>query len=191
MAQETDAPRQPLECYRNYLCLLARLQFDPRLQGKLDASDVVQDTLLKAHQALDRFEGKSDAAMRAWLHRILVNTLKDLARKYGTPGRAVDRERSLEAAVEESSARLEAWLAADQSSPSQRVQRQDQLVGLADALAQLDADQQTAVELRHLKGYSVAAIAQQMGKSKAAAAGLIRRGLEKLREILAKNQLFP
>ena len=97
-------------------------------------------------------------------------------------------ERSLEVAVEDSSVRLEAWLAADQSSPSERVIRQEQLQQLATALAQLPDDQRTALELQHLRGCSVEAISEQMGRSKSAVGGLLRRGMHRLRELLEADR---
>ncbi|MFV1968830.1 MAG: RNA polymerase sigma factor [Pirellulaceae bacterium] len=79
---------------------------------------------------------------------------------------------------------MEAWLAAEQSSPSQRAMRHEQLLQLAETLAQLSSDQRQAVELHHLKGLPLAAIAEQMGRSKGAVAALLFRALGKLRELL-------
>src|SRR5262249_62136164 len=81
-------------------------------------------------------------------------------------------------------ARLEAWLAAEQSSPSERVGHEEQLLRLAAALARLPDDQRVVVELHHLKQDAVADIARRLGKTEAAVAGLLRRGLKKLRELL-------
>jgi RNA polymerase sigma-70 factor (ECF subfamily) len=161
--------------------LLARLQLEPRLRGKLDPSDVVQQTLVKAHQNRDQFRGSTDGEQAAWLRRILANTLIDAARKYQ---RELAVEHGLDRALDDSSARLEAWLAADQSSPSEVVGRQEQLLRMAGALARLPEDQRVAVELHHLRDVSVAEIAAQLGRTEASVAGLLRRGLHKLRELL-------
>src|SRR5262245_45332007 len=125
MNYKAGANGATLERFRAYLHLLARMQLDPRLQGKLDPSAIVQQTLLQALQARDRFRGHSDAELAAWLRQILAHHLANAVRAWGQARRNVARECSLEAALEQSSARLEAWLVAEQSSPSQQAQRKE------------------------------------------------------------------
>jgi RNA polymerase sigma-70 factor (ECF subfamily) len=86
------------------------------------------------------------------LRRALAHNLTDEKRKLGAAMRDIGQERSLELAVEDSSARPEVWLAADQSSPSQAAKKNERPLRLAQALTQLPEDQRRAVELHHLQG---------------------------------------
>src|SRR5258708_8558309 len=128
------------------------MQLDPSLQGRVDLSGVVQQTLLEAHQALDQWRKWDEPRQLAWLRRALANNLTDEVRKLGTAIRDVSRECSLETALEQSSTRLEAWLASEESSPPERAIRNEQLLRLAEALEQLPDDQRKAAELHHLPG---------------------------------------
>jgi RNA polymerase sigma-70 factor, ECF subfamily len=180
--QATD--KRPLEEYRDYLRLLARLQLSPRLQAKLDESDIVQQAILEAHQCRAQFRGQSEAEWLAWLRAILAHTLATAGRRFSTEARDLRRERSLEAELEQSSSRLESLLAADQTSPSERAVRCEELLRLAQAMAHLPEDQRRVVELHHLKGLPVAEVATLMDRSRPAVVGLLFRGLNRLRELL-------
>jgi RNA polymerase sigma-70 factor (ECF subfamily) len=184
MPSEPETVQRPVEDYRDYLHLLARLQLDPRLRGKLDPSDVVQQTLVKAHQYQGQYRGQTAGERAGWLRRILANTLIDAARKFQ---RELDLEHDPGPGIEASSQRLEAWISAQQSSPSEVAVREEQLLRLASALAQLPEDQRVAVELHHLREAAVADIAAQMGRTEASVAGLLRRGLKRLRELLSES----
>jgi RNA polymerase sigma-70 factor (ECF subfamily) len=162
---------------------MARLQLEPGLRAVLDPSDVVQQTLLKAHAKRDQFRGASDGELLAWLRTILAHHLADLARKHAP--RLGGRERALEANLEESSLRLERWLASDSTSVGGRAIRHEQLLRLAEALAGLPEDQRTALELKHLRDVPVSEISRMMGKSPAAVASLLYRGLKTLRDLLS------
>lgn len=188
MSHETAALEPSLARFREYLCLLARLQLDARQRDKLDPSDVVQQTLLEAHTKRDQFRGQTEAELAAWLRTMLAHNVADALRALGRAKRDVALERSLEASLNESSARLQAWLAADQSSPSQRAVKNEELLRLAQALTQLPEPQRDAVVLHHLQGWTLANLANHLDRSEAAVAGLLHRGLKKLRELLQEQE---
>jgi len=182
---EVDVPA--LERFRGYLALFARMHWDQRLRGKWDPSDLVQQTLLEAYEKRAQFRGSSADELAAWLRKMLAHNLADVLRALGQAKRDVNLERSLEAALGESSSRLEAWLAAEQSSPSQRAMKHEELLRLAGALDQLPALQREAVVLHHLQGMSLADLASHLERSQASVAGLLRRGLARLRELLGER----
>src|SRR5262249_61429885 len=125
MTSNAAAAAPDLEQSRAYLRLLAGLHLDPRLRAQLDPSDVVQQTLLRAHEAREQCRGQSAAQRAGWLRAILANTLADAARRFGRR-QHLARQQPLEAALEEASARLEAWLAAEGASPSEPAARPGQ-----------------------------------------------------------------
>lgn len=184
MAHDAEDRRWSPERYRAYLHLLARQHIAASLRGKFDTSDLVQQTLLQAHQRQGQFRGQSEGEWKAWLREMLANILKNKLAEFGSQKRDLGREQSLAAALADTSARLENWAVANGPSPSDEAQRHERLQQLAEALSQLPQDQRQALELRHLHDCSVAQISQQMGRTEAAVAGLIRRGMKKLRELL-------
>lgn len=172
-------PLKPVEQYRDYLLMLVRLHPDLLSEARVDPSDVVQMTLLKAHQRRDQFRGQSGREQAAWMRKILTNTLIDAARK-ARPEMG-PRERSLEEALEGSSRRLEALL---QDHHGAQSDWHELLTGLASALSHVPDDQRSAIELRYLQGNSIGEISRRMERSEASVAGLLQRGLRRLREIL-------
>jgi RNA polymerase sigma-70 factor (ECF subfamily) len=176
-----EASNPEPEHFRSYLRLLAGLQVGPRLRPKLDPSDLVQQTLLKAYQARDQFRGGSAAAMAAWLRQILARTLADAVRDLGRERRDVSRERSLEAVLEESSHRLGQWLADSGMAPSEVAEHNEQVVRLADALAELPEPQRLVVLLRYYEGRPLEEIGRCLGRTRPAVASLLRRGIDRLR----------
>ena len=175
-----------LEQYRDYLGLLGRLQLDEQLAGKVDVSGVVQTTMLEAHQQAATWESLDEEARTAWLRRVFANNLLDEIRRFRTQSRDVAREHPLEQAMEQSASRLNGWLVAQQSSPSQKAMRSEQAVRLATALGCLTPPQREAIELHHLKGMPLVEVGRKMGRDKSAVAALIFRGTKRLRELLGE-----
>jgi len=174
-----------LELYRRYLSLLARVQIGKRLQGKVDASDLVQETFLEAHRNFARFRGTSEGELVSWLRQILAANLADTLRRYlGTQGRDIRLERDIEADFDHSTVLLDRGLVARGSSPSHQAARREQAVLLADALAELPDDYREVLVLRHLESLTFPEVAQRMQRSLDSVEKLWMRGLAQLRKIM-------
>jgi RNA polymerase sigma-70 factor (ECF subfamily) len=173
------------ESYRNLLHLLADTSIPDALRGKVDASDLVQDTLLKAHLRFGQFRGASESEWVGWLKRILARSLIDLHRRYfDNEGRAVGRERSLERTLDRSSEALRRLVPASSTSPSGRATRREREVALADGLAQLPPKDREVVVLRSLRELSWAAVAELTGSSLDAARVRWARALRQLGRLM-------
>jgi RNA polymerase sigma-70 factor (ECF subfamily) len=177
--------------FRPWLHLLARLQLGARFQGKFDASDVVQQTLLEACRDLPNFRGRTEAELLAWLRRILAHVLGHEMRRYrGTKQRDIGREVSLEESLLESSQRLGALLADAGSSPSHKAMRREQEVILADVLARLPEDYREVIVLRNLEGLSHEEVARRLGRGVGAVRMLWARALKHLRQLINSSEIL-
>jgi RNA polymerase sigma-70 factor (ECF subfamily) len=179
-------PDNGLEQYRSALLLIARAQLARHQQLGLEASDLVQKTFTEACRDVKQLRGGTDAERFAWLRKILHHTFLDKYDHKRAGKRDLARQ-ALEADLTGSFAGLDELLAAQQTSPSERAVRNEELTRLAEALEQLPEDQREAVTLKHLVGLTLAQISERLGCSCAAVAGLLYRGRIRLQELLAQE----
>lgn len=184
-AGDSQALGQLLESYRAYLTLLARVQIGRRLQGKVDAADVVQDAFLGAYRDFGQFRGATEKEFLGWLRQILAYVLANLVRYYqGTQRRDVRLERQLAIELDQSSHALDRGLVAEQSSPSQQAARREQSVLLAEALARLPETWRDLLVLRHLEGLTFPEVARRLGRTLDSVKKQWPRALASLRRVM-------
>jgi RNA polymerase sigma-70 factor (ECF subfamily) len=189
MPSNTEAAvNQALEEFRAYLDTLTWIQINPRLQSKISRSDVVAKTLVEAWKDLDRILALDVEGRKRWLRRMLLNNLREEIDRYLTDKRNVHRELSLDAAAAESSCRIDKSLAADDASPSDQLAQQELELQIVEALAQLDVRQRKALILQKYHRWTLAEIAEHLGCTTGAVAGLHAAGLKKLRQYLPDTE---
>ncbi len=177
-----------LDQYRDYLLTLARTQLPGQLRGRVDASDVVQETLLEAHRQHAQFQGSEAGQLFAWLRQILAGKLVDALRRETRGKRDVRRELQCQLELDASAANLVVMAGSDLTTPSRKIERSEVALQLAQALQSLPANQCEALTLRYLQNQSLAQIAESMNKTPVAVAGLIKRGSAALRQRLSAKQ---
>jgi RNA polymerase sigma-70 factor, ECF subfamily len=173
-----------LELYRNYLWLVARALIGQALRVRLDASDLVQETFLKAGREFPHFLGSTEPELTAWLRQILVRTLANEAKHHRRQGRDYQRQDSLEAMLDRSSAAVQKALAAPTETPSTHAVRREQSVLLADALEKLPPHYREVFILRNLEHIPFDQIAARMGRSPGATRVLWKRAMDRLSQSL-------
>lgn len=181
-----------LQQYRNYLVVLASMQIDKRLQPRVSPSDVVQETMLRAHKNFGQFRGTTEPELLGWLRQILVNNLAKFVEQHMLAARRdVRREVSMErigAALEHSTIQLAQLVPAANKSPSMAVQQREEAVVLADRLAQLPEDYREVLVLRNLQGLPFEDVAQRIDRSVGATRMLWLRAIEKLRSVYRTSE---
>ncbi|HEY7329696.1 MAG TPA: sigma-70 family RNA polymerase sigma factor [Gemmataceae bacterium] len=187
-AGDSAALGRLLESYRSYLTVLAQTQIGRRLQSKVDAADVVQESFLSAARYFEQFRGDSEAEFLSWLRQVLASVLANLVRHYqGTQLRDVRLERRLVVELDQSSQALDRGLVAAGSSPSQQAARREQSVLLADALARLPMEWRDLLILRHLEGLTFPEVAQRLGRTVDSIKKQWPKALTQLRNILGEE----
>lgn len=170
MDHDQDQRGAELERLRPYLHLVARMHLDYSLRSLIDPEDAVQDAFVKALQHWDECRG----SRKAWLRGILLNDLKDKLDKEKAQKRDINRK----VALDHSSLRIDSILIAEQSSPSERAARNEDLARLEEALLRLLFKQQEVIILHHLHQMKLREVAQKLGITLGATAGVLRNGLK-------------
>lgn len=176
---------QLFEACRGYLQVVARAQVETWLQGKVDASDIVQQTMMEAHRDFDRFSGKNKAEWLAWLRRILAHNAADFVRHYrGTAKRQERREVRLAPPPDQSSLAGYGDPPDPGESPSQQAMRHDDELRLAVAMTELSADHAEVIMLRNLQRLPFDQVAERMGRTRPATQMLWMRAIKSLQKIM-------
>jgi RNA polymerase sigma-70 factor (ECF subfamily) len=192
----TDSLGRVLELNRRDLALLARAQIDFRLQGRVDASDLVQETFLDACRDFHHFRGTSHREWVAWLRKILFyNLARVVQRQVAAKKRSTRQEVSLDgrvsaAAQSSGTTPIENALVSRLSSPSSHAGRRERSACLADQLTRLPADYREVLVLRNLEGLPFSEVARRMGRSTGAVRILWVRAVDQLRRLLQTEELL-
>ena len=186
-AGDNEALGKLLEQYRGYLLMLARRYLSDRLRRRIDPADIVQLTYLEAKRDLPAFRGATPAEFAGWLRGMLKNNVATaVTRHVTTQKRSIRREVDDSPAADQGS-QVGGWiqqLPGSKTSPSGVVIRSEAVVALMSALHELPETQAEAIRLRYMEGLPLSEIVERMGKSDTAVAGLLKRGLQKLRVIM-------
>jgi RNA polymerase sigma-70 factor (ECF subfamily) len=176
---DADALGRLLNDHRDFLRRLANQQLDSRLNARLDASDLVQQTCLSVHKRIEEFEGGDLPQFLAWLRQVHEHNIQNAIRdQLHAAKRQAGREEQLGNRDPEHL----------QTTPSQLAARDEEARRLQAAIEQLPADEQQALRLRYLDGRTLADVSREMGLTRDAVVWLIKRGMKQIRQDLKEGE---
>ena len=176
------------ECFRDRLRKMVQYRMDRRLQGRIDASDILQDAFLEASQRFDAYSQNPTMPMFLWLRFLVSERLITLHRHhFGVQARDVRREVSLYHGPlpAASSAALAAQLIGQNTSPSDAAVRAERTLRIQEALNQMSPMDREVLSLRHFEQLSRAETAQVLEIEESAAGKRYLRALQRLKKALA------
>ena len=180
--------RALISAHGDRLRRMVSLRLDPRLQGRVDPSDVLQDVYLEASEQLPEYVRDPTMPFFLWLRYLTGHNLGRVHRFHlGTQARDAGRDISIYRGTlpEASSAALAAQLLGHESRPSEIAQRLELKLRLQEALNQMDAIDREVLSLRHFEQLTRAEAAKVLGISEAAAGKRYLRAVARLKEILS------
>jgi len=175
-----DAMMAPLlELHRERLTRMAHFRLDPRLVGRLDAEDILQEAYLEAHKRLQSFRD-DDKPFLVWVRLITQQTMVDLHRKHlGAKMRSAGRE-----VKAPQSGTLSGFFVAHVTSPSGAVMREEIRQKIEQALASMEDIDREVLLLRHFEELSNKEAAAVLGIQENAASNRYVRALGRLKGYL-------
>jgi RNA polymerase sigma-70 factor (ECF subfamily) len=163
---------------RQYLLLIANHELGDYLRCKVGASDVVQETLLTAQQAIVRFDGKNETQLRLWLRAILLHKLAHASRSFShVAKRDIHREQQLDDA---NGWNDELNLVDQSPTPRQNAIANEQVLAIERTIEKLPAHYQQVIRLRCFDLRTFVEIGQLLQTSSEAARKLWCRAVEVL-----------
>lgn len=180
---DQDALATLFSTHRERLLRILQVRIDPRLQGRVDPEDVLQEVYLAAVQRLGSYREQDGMTPFVWLRLLVGQTLTDVHRRHiGAAKRTADQEISLHRiGPGVSSAAISARLVGTLTSPSQVLIRAEDQDRLAAALEVLEPIDREVLVLRHFEELSNNEVATLLGLQKSAASNRYIRALERLR----------
>jgi RNA polymerase sigma-70 factor (ECF subfamily) len=172
--------------HREKLWRMAHFRLDPRLMGRVDADDVLQESWLAATQRLDSFNAQEAMTVFIWFRHIVGQTMVDVHRRHlGTQKRSARREIRLHAgAPMASSEAMSAHLVDSLTSPSHAAMRDEAKAKLRAAIDDMEPIDREVLLLRHFEELSNAEVAETLDLQKTAASNRYVRALRRLKEVL-------
>lgn len=159
--------------HRDHLEAVIRSRLGPRLQRELGADDVLQETLLRALQSIQRFEWKRNGSFFRWLSGIAVKVILEAASSRRSRYLSLDFE-----------------VPARRSSSTKAIQREERFDRFEKAIQSLSPDHRKVLTMVRIDGLSVTEVARRMNRSPNAVSHLLLRALRKFREAFGETESF-
>ncbi len=174
--------------YRDRLMRMVRFRLDPRLSGRVDPDDVLQEAYLEIARRIQDYTDQPTVPLFVWMRQITWQVMVDIHRRHlVAQARNINQEASRAPNFGATSVSLAARLVGQLTSPSQIAIREERLAHVREALDEMDEIDREVLALRHFEQLSNNEVAEVLGLQKAAASNRYIRALARLKKILDRT----